>query len=111
MIAPPSQFETLVAEVGRLAGHVFQRQVGPLAGEQSDRTRHARAPTPGVGRRSWRTQHFVSPANRLHSGARRIVLGNQAHIISYIEYAQLSAISAEIGSPRFWPCRYQSNGT
>jgi hypothetical protein len=41
MIAPAGELQALIAEVARLAAHVFQRQIGPLAGEQRDGTGHA----------------------------------------------------------------------
>ena len=44
MIAPAGQFQAVVAKVGRLAGQVFQRQIGPLAGKQRDRASHAKLP-------------------------------------------------------------------
>ena len=45
MVAPAGQFQAAVAEITGLASHVFQRQIGPLAGEQRDRASHAIAPT------------------------------------------------------------------
>ena len=44
MIAPAGQFETLVAEFTCLAAHIFDREVGPLTGEERDRSRHGGFP-------------------------------------------------------------------
>ncbi len=35
MIAPAGQFKSLIAKIAGLASHVFQRQIGPLAGKQA----------------------------------------------------------------------------
>ena len=43
MVAPAGEFEAGVAKLASLAGQVFQRKVGPLAGEQRDRTGHGGA--------------------------------------------------------------------
>ncbi len=40
MIAPAGEFEAVVAEVPRLLRDGFERQIGPLAGEQGYGTRH-----------------------------------------------------------------------
>ena len=40
VVAPARDLETVVAPLAGKAGHLFERQVGPLAGEQGDRTRH-----------------------------------------------------------------------
>ena len=40
MVAPAGELQALIAEVARLAAHVFERQIGPLAGEQRDGTGH-----------------------------------------------------------------------
>ena len=40
MVAPAGQLQPLIAELAGLAGHVLQRQIGPLAGEQRDRSSH-----------------------------------------------------------------------
>src|SRR5690606_14011278 len=40
VVAPAGQLEAVVPPPGREAGHLFQRQVGPLAGEQGDRSCH-----------------------------------------------------------------------
>jgi hypothetical protein len=40
MIAPASQFNTVVSEIGGHASHFFDGQVGPLASKQSDGSSH-----------------------------------------------------------------------
>ncbi len=40
VIAPASQFDSVVAELGRRASHLIDRQVGPLAGKKRDGSRH-----------------------------------------------------------------------
>ena len=40
MVAPTRQLQPLITEIARLAAHVFERQIGPLTGEECDRTRH-----------------------------------------------------------------------
>ena len=40
VVAPAGDLEAVVAPLAGESGHLFERQVGPLAGEQSDRTRH-----------------------------------------------------------------------
>src|SRR5690606_10069279 len=40
MVAPAGELETVVAPPGCEARHLLERQVGPLAGEERDRTRH-----------------------------------------------------------------------
>ena len=42
VIAPAGQLEPLIAEVTCLAAHVFERQIGPLAGKKRDESRHRR---------------------------------------------------------------------
>ena len=44
VITPAGQFQALVAKLAGLAGEIFQRHIGPLAGEQRDGTRHCRVP-------------------------------------------------------------------
>src|SRR5690606_14859 len=40
MVAPTGELETVVAPPGCETRHLLERQVGPLAGEKRDRTRH-----------------------------------------------------------------------
>ena len=42
MIAPAGQLDAVVAELFGFAGHLLQRQIGPLTGEERDRTWHVR---------------------------------------------------------------------
>ena len=48
MVPPTRQFDAVVAELFRLAGHFFHGQISPLAGKQCDRSRHACAPSEWV---------------------------------------------------------------
>ena len=42
VIAPTGELDAVVAELLGFAGHLLQRQIGPLTGEESDRTCHVR---------------------------------------------------------------------
>src|SRR5438067_6420588 len=41
VVAPAAEFQPLIAPLARLLGKLLQRQIGPGAGEQSDRPCHA----------------------------------------------------------------------
>jgi hypothetical protein len=47
VVAPAGQLEPLVAKLARFPGEVIEGQIGPLAGEQRDRSRHGGAPDNG----------------------------------------------------------------
>ena len=40
VVAPAGELQPIESELARLAGHVFERKVGPLASEQRDGARH-----------------------------------------------------------------------
>ena len=42
VVAPACELEPVEPDRGRLGGKLLERQVGPLAGEESDRARHRR---------------------------------------------------------------------
>lgn len=48
VVAPTGEFQTLIAEVARLLGKLFERQIGPLSSKESDRSCHGRSPKLGV---------------------------------------------------------------
>ena len=50
VVAPAGQLESLVAELAGFAGEIVEGQIGPLAGEQRDRTWHGGTPDDGEGR-------------------------------------------------------------
>ena len=60
VVAPAGQFEPLVAELARFPGEIIEGQIGPLAGEQRDRSRHEAAPDDG----GLRARRIVTEAPR-----------------------------------------------
>lgn len=44
VVAPASQFEPVVTKVAGLLAEIFQLEIGPLAGEQRNRTSHRENP-------------------------------------------------------------------
>ena len=42
MVAPAGELDAVVAELLGFAGHLLEGQIGPLAGEEGDRTWHVR---------------------------------------------------------------------
>ena len=58
VIAPAGQFNAVVAEFAGLAGHIIQRQVGPLAGKERHQTGHSGIFLGSSGRRR-QTAYFA----------------------------------------------------
>src|SRR5262249_2160555 len=44
VVAPAGELDTLITKIAGLAAHIFERQIGPLAGEQRDGTGHGWTP-------------------------------------------------------------------
>src|SRR3954454_3984138 len=57
MIAPAREFQAIVAPGRTLRGNIVERQVGPLAGEERDRSRHPRTLPAANGRRRPLARH------------------------------------------------------
>ena len=47
MVAPTCQFDTIVTKIFGKLRHLGKRQIGPLAGEQRDRSGHAKTISKG----------------------------------------------------------------
>src|SRR5690606_24632658 len=53
MIAPAGELEAVVPPAGGEARDLFERKIGPLAGEERDRTRHGSSSVDRVGGQTW----------------------------------------------------------
>ena len=107
VVAPARDLQTVVAPLGREATHLLERQVSPLAGEQSDRSCHHRfLPVnasrldaadltwdvyrpdlgPGAGLRTalHRVQHLLDPQRVVEGRVRIAVVGDRLDEVPHL---------------------------
>ena len=70
VIAPAAEIDALVAPLGDLRRQLFQRQVGPLAAEQQDRSRHRRLSQTSGERRQRQPRRAQTNSSRATLAAR-----------------------------------------